>query len=267
MDENELARRLSNYSFYHIIPLTPTLKTPGVERYLPGQEKVLRTLRGLDFEGKRVLDVGCRDGLYSFEAEKGGAREIIGIDNDLSRGAVELLIPWFGSKVRMVEMNLLALSPTTFGTFDIVIFAGVLYHLRFPFQGLDVLSDVLVQDGVLVLETAVFADDNRHALLYCPAPTDSPFDPTSVSFFNMKGLTDTLGAFGFCVEASELQKRLLPDPTQELMHIDRVVLVCRRKINPEPGEKERFRTVYWKSRHRIHSERGGSGLPSSSSGT
>lgn len=35
MDESELAQRL-DYSFFHIIPLTPTLKTPGVERYLAG---------------------------------------------------------------------------------------------------------------------------------------------------------------------------------------------------------------------------------------
>ena len=129
-------------------PLTPTLKTPGVERHVSGQQKVLRALRGLDFKGKRVLDIGCRDGLYSFEAEKGGAREIIGIDNNLSRGAVELIIPWLGSKVRIVEMNLLALSPASFGGFDIVIFAGVLYHLQFPFQGLDVLSDVLLPGGL-----------------------------------------------------------------------------------------------------------------------
>jgi SAM-dependent methyltransferase len=253
MDENELAKRLTQYSFYHIIPLTPTLKTPGVERHVSGQQKVLRALRGIDFKGKRVLDVGCRDGLYSFEAEKGDAREIIGIDNNLSRGAVELVIPWLGSKVRMVEMNLLALSPASFGTFDIVIFAGVLYHLRFPFQGLDVLSNVLLPGGLLVLETAVFADENRHALLYCPAPTDSPYDTTSVSFFNMKGLGDTLGALGLQVEAAELEHKLAPDPTRERLPIDRVVLVCRQKTTQVQNEGERYQTTYWKSVHRTHS--------------
>ena len=172
---------------------------------MQSQEKVLKVLRGLDLERKRILDVGCRDGLYSFEAEKRGAAEVIGIDNDLSDGAVNLLIPWFRSRVKMVEMNLLALTPATFSLFDVVIFAGVLYHLRFPFLGLNILRDVLTDGGILLLESAIFVDDNRHALLHCPTSADTPYDPTSVSFFNMKGLIDTLVAFGFQVEKYEFR--------------------------------------------------------------
>ena len=249
MDERELAKRLPDYNFYHVISLAPTLKTPGIESYIPSQQKVLRALQRLDFKGKRVLDVGCRDGLYSFEAEKLGASEVIGIDNDLSRGAVELVIPWLKSKVRMVEMNLLALTPETFGPFDIVIFAGVLYHLRLPFKGLDVLSNVLPQNGRFVIETAVFADENRHALLYCPAPADSPYEPTSVTFFNEKGLRDTLGTLGFVVESSELEHHCAPDPERERLQIDRVVMSSRKTA---PG-----RFAYWDSLHRFHTGRSG----------
>jgi 2-polyprenyl-3-methyl-5-hydroxy-6-metoxy-1,4-benzoquinol methylase len=93
-----------------------------VAAHVPGQQKTLRALKKIDFAGKRVLDVGCRDGLFSFEAERRGAAEVIGFDNDLSAGAIELLIPYFGSKVRMERMNLLDLKPDTFGTFDVVIF-------------------------------------------------------------------------------------------------------------------------------------------------
>jgi tRNA (mo5U34)-methyltransferase len=41
--------------------------------------------------GKRVIDIGCRDGMFSFEAERMGAAEVTGIDNDLSTAAVEFL--------------------------------------------------------------------------------------------------------------------------------------------------------------------------------
>ena len=83
-----------------------------------------------DLNGKRVLDVGCRDGLYSFMAERRGAADVIGIDNDLSKAAVEVLIPYFGSAVRMHEMNLYELTAARFGTFDVLIFADVLKATR-----------------------------------------------------------------------------------------------------------------------------------------
>ena len=94
MDENEIRHRMAAYkNFYHVIRLTESIETPGVRAHVPSQEKVHRAIRSLDLEGKRVLDVGCRDGLYSFECEKLGAGEVIGIDNDVSPAAVEFLIP------------------------------------------------------------------------------------------------------------------------------------------------------------------------------
>ena len=174
MDVNEIRRRLADYPWYHIIEIAEGLKTPGLEACVYGQQKVLRAIRNLDFRDKRVLDIGCRDGLYSFEAEKRGANRVVGIDNDLSRGAVELLIPSLRSRVEMHEMNVIDLTPAAFGSFDVVFFAGVLYHLRYPFYCLKKVSDVLKDGGTLVLETAVFADANRHALLYCPTGKENP---------------------------------------------------------------------------------------------
>src|SRR5207248_907946 len=127
MEESDLLQELNKYKFFHIIRLTDTISTPGNPTYLPLQEFCMKHLRSLDLRNKRVLDIGCRDGLFSFAAEEMGAREVIGIDNDLSTPAVEFLIPFFKSKVQMYEMNLYDLKPDTFGKFDIVILAGVLY--------------------------------------------------------------------------------------------------------------------------------------------
>jgi predicted RNA methylase len=89
MDERELRRRLERYKFYHTIQLTDALATPGTHGADPS---VVRAL-GDDLRGQRVIDVGRRDGLYSFLAERLGATEVLGIDNDLSRAAVDVLIP------------------------------------------------------------------------------------------------------------------------------------------------------------------------------
>ena len=44
------------------------------------QAGTLGTLEQIDFRGKKVLDVGCLDGLWSFEAERRGAAEVYATD-------------------------------------------------------------------------------------------------------------------------------------------------------------------------------------------
>jgi SAM-dependent methyltransferase len=250
MNVDEIRRQLGNYLWYHIIDIADGLKTPGLEVCVPGQQKVLRAIRDLDLRGKRVLDIGCRDGLFSFEAEKRGANRVVGIDNDLSRGAVELLIPSLRSRVEMREMNVIDLTTTAFGSFDVVFFVGVLYHLRYPFYGLKKVSDVLEDGGTLVLETAVFADVNRHALLYCPTGKENPYEPTSVTIFNLKGLTDSLLTLGLRVERQELEGNFAPDPADEMKLVDRVVMTCRKDLALQNPKLAR----YWDGLHTLHSQ-------------
>ena len=105
MNENEIRQVMSRYKFYHIIKLTDNIATPGNTAYVPAQNLCMKYLISLDVKGKRVLDIGCRDGLFSFAAESMGAAEVIGIDNDLSKPATEFLIPFFNSNVKMQQIN------------------------------------------------------------------------------------------------------------------------------------------------------------------
>ncbi len=206
MNPAVLADRIKQYRFYHTIPLTDEISTQGAQdpAVVRIWDIVLKALRSVDVSDKRFLDIGCRDGLFSFDAERRGAREVVGIDNDLSLGAVELLIPYFGSKVRMHAMNLYDLTPKSFGVFDVVCFAGVLYHLRYPIWGLKLIRDVLVDGGTLILETAIYIDDNKRAMLNCPIGRECPGDdPTNCANFNLKGLVDTLYSLGITVDSGE----------------------------------------------------------------
>jgi SAM-dependent methyltransferase len=205
MDENEIKSKMAAYEFYHIIKLTDEISTPGNPRHVATQDMVMGLLKELELKGKRVLDIGCRDGLFSFEAERMGATEVIAIDNDLSKPAIEFLIPYFNSGVKMHEMNLYDLTPNTFGLFDVVIFAGVLYHLRYPLWAMKIIRDIMGDGGERVLETAIWRGASRHAMLYCPVRDESPYDPTSCSFFNEKGLLDTLASLGFRVKSLRYQ--------------------------------------------------------------
>jgi tRNA (mo5U34)-methyltransferase len=206
MNETELQQVLARYAFYHIIKLTDTISTPGNPAYVPAQNLCMKCLKSLDVKGKRVLDIGCRDGLFSFAAESMGAAEVVGIDNDLSKAATEFLIPFFNSKVRMHQMNLYDLKPESFGQFDVVIFPGVLYHLRYPFWGLRAIRDILKIGGHLLIETAIWVGERNNSMLFCPIGEDNPYAPdaTSCTFFNEKGLVDTLTSLGFQTVHTEL---------------------------------------------------------------
>ena len=197
MNTEELEHQIAKYNFYHIIKLTDSIYTPGNPIYVPAQQLFLDHLKALNLADKRVLDIGCRDGLFSFAAEQGGAAKVIGIDNDLSPAATEFLIPYFKSQVNLVQMNLYELSPKSFGLFDVVLFPGVLYHLRYPFWALKTIRDVLEPGGHLLIETAMLQGEKHNAMLFCPIGEDSPYEPTSCSFFNEKGLRDTLTSLGF----------------------------------------------------------------------
>ena len=245
LSDDELRAHLDEYAWYHRISLRDGVVTPGVERYEPYQAAVLHRLRQLDVRGKRVLDVGCRDGLFAFEAERMGAAAVVGIDNNLSKGAVELLVPYFGSKIELLELNLVDLEAETLGPFDVVLLAGVLYHLRFPFWGLRRVADVLVDGGRLLLETALLIGRSREPLLWCPTGRDSPYEPSSVSFFNERGLTDTLRTFGIAVdELSRLGRRERRRRFRGRA-VDRATLLCTK--HEELADRELAR--YWSSAH------------------
>jgi hypothetical protein len=81
----------------------------------------------------------------------------------------------------------------------------VLYHLRFPFTALKGLADLLPEGGRMLIETGIFADEDKRALLFCPIGAESPYEPSSVTFFNRKGLADSLQTFGLRVDATEYQ--------------------------------------------------------------
>jgi tRNA (mo5U34)-methyltransferase len=110
--------------------------------------------------GMSVLDVGAWDGFFSFECERRGAARVVATDwfawHEAARGSkesFELARDALGSRVEDVEVKVEGLSPVQVGTFDLVLFVGVLYHLRNPLRALDAVASVT--EGRLILETHV----------------------------------------------------------------------------------------------------------------
>lgn len=112
--------------WHHRFEIAPGVVTPG--SYDPGflLDK-LRLPERLD--GMRVLDVGTSDGFFALETWRRGAA-VTAIDY---RGKAEhgywVTEAVSGMDVAYEKRNVYDLSPETSGTFDIVLFLGVLYHL------------------------------------------------------------------------------------------------------------------------------------------
>jgi len=107
-----------------------------------------------DLRGKRVLDIGAWDGWFSFEMERRGA-EVMAVDatpHERFRIARELL----GSKVEYRIDDVCRLTPAKIGYFDIVLFLGVLYHLKHPMLALEKVSEL--STGMVCVQSYVTDD-------------------------------------------------------------------------------------------------------------
>ena len=123
-----------------------------------------------DLTGKTVLDIGCNAGFYSIEMKRRGAAEVLGIDSDdrylaQARFAAEAL----GHSGISFE-NLSVYDVGKLGRrFDVVIFMGVLYHLRHPLLALDLIREHVAGD-LLLFQT--MQQGSSDILL---VPEDHPF--------------------------------------------------------------------------------------------
>lgn len=107
-----------------------------------------------DLSGKRVLDVGAWNGCFSFECERRGAREVIALSlEDPVVSGFDRLKQVLGSKVQYVNGSVYNLNPEQMGTFDVILFFGVLYHMRYPLLAIDRLRSV--SSGEVYVETHV----------------------------------------------------------------------------------------------------------------
>ncbi|MFU0505207.1 TIGR04290 family methyltransferase [Pseudaminobacter sp. NGMCC 1.201702] len=99
-----------------------------------------------DLTGRTVLDIGCNAGFYSIEMKRRRAERVVGIDFD----DAYLAQARFAASVAGVEIEFRRLSVYDLGLlgekFDVVLFMGVLYHLRHPLLALDIIRDYVAGD-------------------------------------------------------------------------------------------------------------------------
>jgi tRNA (mo5U34)-methyltransferase len=176
LSNSALLNRIKQYYWFHSIPLRPGIATYGAktEEILAQEEQAI--MSGVDFRGRTVLDIGAWNGYFSFSAKRHGAARVLATDSftwthPSFRGqeTFELVRDELGLDVEMLLIDPKRITPEL-GSFDIVLFLGVFYHL---FDPIDVLQRVRAVTGqLLLLETHQdLADRTQPGMVFYPGAT------------------------------------------------------------------------------------------------
>lgn len=127
-----------------------------------------------DLSGKTVLDIGCNAGFYSIQMKSRGASRVLGIDvdPDYIRQA-QFAADTIGAKIEFAELSVYDIASLG-ERFDIVLFLGVLYHLRHPLLALDLIREHVAGD-LFVCQSMQRGDPAE-----APLEEDYPFSETGV---------------------------------------------------------------------------------------
>jgi tRNA (mo5U34)-methyltransferase len=188
-DTREMAERqafinkVNSLPWFHEIDLGDGILSPGRGKIAALRAQAKAMFENIALTGKTVLDIGCIDGFYSFEAHKRGAKRVLATDHFVwaidppRRQAFEIARARVAPAVEDMDIDVFDLTPETVGTFDVVLFSGVLYHMRHPFLAIEHIAPLATE--VLILETHLDAlDVDRPAMVFYPT-TQLNNDPSN----------------------------------------------------------------------------------------
>jgi tRNA (mo5U34)-methyltransferase len=195
-DLTELRRRVDAIVWHHTMDLGHGIVTDGFSKtFLSASELPA-------FPGATVLDIGAWDGYYSFLAERSGAAHVVALDHyawgvdfarrnpyweecftsgtlpDHSLDTTEFWDPSLAgmagfnlarevldSKVEAIVDDFAAMDLSALGQFDVVLFLGVLYHLKEPLAALERLHQVTGRVAVIETEALALPGQEESSLI------------------------------------------------------------------------------------------------------
>ena len=182
-EREELQARTDEHIWFHTIDLGQGVVTKGLGGHWHGPDTFP------DFAGRSVLDIGAWDGYYSFLAERNGADRVVALDHyawgvdfgardaywkeciaqgalpDHARDLVDFWAPELPgrrgfefaasvlqSKVVPVLADFATMDLAALGLFDVVLYLGVLYHMKEPLTCLERVRAVTREIAVIETE-------------------------------------------------------------------------------------------------------------------
>lgn len=233
---DDIRKIIENEVWFHSIDLGNGITTRG-QKTPEALNAELKAMDFPDLKGKTVLDIGTYDGFYAFYAEKKGAARIVALDkyvweykamfsdtyydfikkngytpsppyktewmkwehqpeNLPGKIRFDIAHSVLNSSVEPLIRNIFD-DPNEIGTFDIVLFLGVLYHMKDPLGALTWLSSLTSEIAIIETEAIAIAQYENVALCEFFEKDECNGDYSNWWAPNLKALSGLCRAAGF----------------------------------------------------------------------
>jgi SAM-dependent methyltransferase len=140
---------------YQRIELPFGLVTDGADR-----SATARAIFPESLKGKSVLDLGCNNGFFCYEAARRGAARVVGLDVEpdmIRKNRILADVLGLDVEFKVIDLDRERLVEP----FDYVLCLNVLHHLRYPLYTLDNLAAITQEKLVLEMASFGLADSLR----------------------------------------------------------------------------------------------------------
>jgi SAM-dependent methyltransferase len=150
----------------HNLRLAPGVYTAYYEDFYAEHQTIMEVIEDHlhgRFEGTKLLDLGCLEGFFSLECALRGA-DVVGVDaKEINVKKCEFARSVLDARsASFVLDDVMNVTRTRYGGFDVVLALGLLYHLDDPFSFLTQIAEVC--DGFLLLDTLVALEDGPQVI-------------------------------------------------------------------------------------------------------
>jgi 2-polyprenyl-3-methyl-5-hydroxy-6-metoxy-1,4-benzoquinol methylase len=199
-DRQLLLSEAAEIDWFHAIDFGD-YQTPG--RFTPGTPQnrtlfgIMDMLGNIELGGLDCLDVGTADGLVAFNMAMRGAKRVVATDLP-PKGR-----PSFNTARELLDVDVELVPETTFDniidklgehTFDVVVCAGVMYHMLNPFDCILKSRRLLKRDGLLLFQTRFHPEDSDATLDF--NPVSGRLDALNVYWVPSRSAIDGMLALG-----------------------------------------------------------------------
>ena len=165
VDRVKLQEEIDRHHWYQRIDLGGGLFTPGETEDATAVKFAMMDLPE-DMTGMSVLDVGCNEGFFAFEAERRGASRVLAVDKSREAAAkFDLVKRTLDSQVEFRRVELTKVKPADTPAFDLVFFLSVFHHLRHPMYVLDHIAKLTRGYAIMEFVEAVPNDGTEPSAL------------------------------------------------------------------------------------------------------